>query len=624
MELITKDLIKLDLSGTTKVEIINELADILVATNRLNNQTEFLNSVFSREKEISTGIGKKIAIPHARTNAVKIPSLVFARSVNEVDYDAIDNQPTDLYFMIAVPESAGDEHLQILQKLSRKLMDDDFVNALRKSEDEAEILKLINGCFTEEINEIKVDEDPKLKIVAIANCPAGIAHTYMVAESLEQKGTALGYQIKVETQGASGVENKLTKNDIEAADYVILALGKGLDETTKKRFSGKKIYNIKISEALKNVDDIFLKLQTESKVMGEVDSNDYEDELELSGIFQHLMNGVSFVIPFVVAGGLLLSLSTILSAYIPVVDGSISLMFETVGVYGLKFMTPILGGYIAYSIADKPGLAPGFIISYMANDTSLLGTKAGSGFLGAIIIGLSVGYFVKWMKTIKLNKTLQPLMSFLIIPFTTVLIFSIITFYFLGPILGEVMHQLNALLISSSSSSAIVTSIIVGMMICFDAGGPVNKTAFLFALGLVDQGIYSYYGVVAVGVIVPSMAAGIAAQIRPSLFSKNEVEAGKASIISGSFGIGEPSIPFIVADPKPLIAANLITGAYIGIVAFFLGIERIAPGPGLIEPLLGITSPALGFYFAVISGIMLNALLIVIFKKSFGKGKQNV
>ncbi len=617
MKLINKNLINIDLKSTEKKEALKEMVVMLENEGRVTNAKKFLDDVIKREEEITTGFGDGLAIPHAQSDYVKEPTLLFAKSKEGIEYDSLDGKKVNILFMIAIPKAQKGDHLKLLQMLSRKFMDENFKKELEKIDDKEELLNLIESIFNEEKEETKVKKEGQLNVVAISNCPAGIAHTYMVAESLEKKAEELGINIKVETQGASGVENKLTNEDVSKADYVVLALGKGIDEKTKQRFNGKKVYNIKISEALKNIDKIFDELEEKSKVMN-VDS-DAEEEQELTGVFQHLMNGVSFVIPFVVAGGLILSLSTILGSFIANEPGTITNMFETVGVYGLSFMTPILGGYIAYSIADKPGLAPGFLISYMANDKGLLQTESGAGFLGAIILGLAVGYFVKWMKSIKLNKTIQPLMSFLIIPFVTTLIFSILTFYLVGPILAGIMSFLNGILISSSGASALLTSIVIGMMICFDAGGPVNKTAFLFALGLVDQGIYNYYGVVAVGVIVPSMAAGIASQVKPKLFSKTEVEGGKAAIISGSFGIGEPSIPFIVADPKPLMIANLISGAYIGIVAYFFDIQRIAPGPGLIEPLLGITTPAFGFYFAIVTGIIVNATLIIMFKNLFRK-----
>ncbi len=616
MNLINKKLINVNLKSTEKKEVLEEMVLMLEKENRVTDSKKFLKDVLKREAEVTTGFGDGLAIPHAQSEYVKEPTLLFGKSKEGVEYDSLDGKKVNILFMIAIPKDQKGDHLKLLQILSRKFMDSNFKEELEKVKTNEEALSLIESIFEEEAEQTKEEvKNAKMNVVAISNCPAGIAHTYMVAESLENKAKELGINIKVETQGASGVENKLTKDDIQKADYVVLALGKGIDEQTKKRFNGKKVYNIKISEALKNINKIFDEMETNSKVM-HTDNID-EEEQELTGVFQHLMNGVSFVIPFVVAGGLILSLSTILGSFIANEPGTITNMFETVGVYGLSFMTPILGGYIAYSIADKPGLAPGFLISYMANDKGLLQTESGAGFLGAIILGLAVGYFVKWMKSIKLNKTVQPLMSFLIIPFVTTLLFSILTFYLVGPILAGIMSFLNGILVSSSGASALLTSIVIGMMICFDAGGPVNKTAFLFALGLVDQGIYNYYGVVAVGVIVPSMAAGIASQIKPRLFSKTEVEGGKAAIISGSFGIGEPSIPFIVADPKPLMMANLISGAYIGIIAYFFDIQRIAPGPGLIEPLLGITTPAFGFYFAIVTGIIVNATLIIMFKQLF-------
>lgn len=390
----------------------------------------------------------------------------------------------------------------------------------------------------------------------------------------------------------------------------------------KKRFAGKKVIHMPISEVLKNVDNVLQNLDSNAKVFAEYNGEDASsDEEDAAGLYEHLMNGVSFMIPFVVAGGLLLSMSTVLASFLP--EGSeVVTMIETVGVYGFIFMVPILGAYIAYSIADKPALAPAFMLAYMANDKALLGTESGAGFIGAIIVGLGVGYFVKWMRGIKVNKNIQPLMGFLIIPFVATLLGSFAVFYIIGPVIGGLMAGMTNLLANSAGASAMITAILIGMMVCFDAGGPINKTAYLFALGLVAEGIFSFFGVVAVGVIVPTLGAGIASRVRPSLFSSFEVENGIAAIVSSMFGISEPSIPYIINDPKPMVAANLITGAYIGFACMVTGVERMSPGPGIFEPLLGITTPALAFYFCVITATILNVILIITFKSLIGKNKK--
>ncbi|MGY3725329.1 PTS system IIB component, Fru family /PTS system IIC component, Fru family [Granulicatella balaenopterae] len=469
----------------------------------------------------------------------------------------------------------------------------------------------------------------KYNIVAITNCPAGIAHTYMVAEAMENKAKSLGHTIKVETQGAVGVENELTPEDVKNADYVILALGRSITESDRERFNGKKVIEMKVSEALKTIETLFDDLEGQAVVFeGQVTNSSADPKVKLGkqkskkgSITSHLMSGVSASLPFVIGGGLLVAIANIMvqygAAYVDMSAGdpSFAWVLENIGYLGFKFMIPIMGAYIAYSISDKPAFAPAFIICYLANDKNLLGTESGAGFLGAIIFGLAIGYFVKYMKQIKVGKTLKPLYNFTIIPFVTMFIFGIITYYFMGPLLAGLMTGALNFLNSIPIEYKYPAAILVGAMLAFDMGGPVNKTAWFFCFSLIEQGVYDWYGIVGVVTLIPPIAAGVATLLQPKLFSKMEQESALSAIIVGSTVATEPAIPFALADPVPVIAANTIAGGITGMIALMLGVQRMAPGLGVFDPLLGLIKPAGSFYLALAIGVALNVFLIITFKK---------
>lgn len=613
--------IVLNLRANTKEEIIKELAKEADKLGTISDLEAFIEDVITRENETSTGMGNGFGIPHTQSRHVTKPTVIFGRS-QEVEWESIDGLPTTCYFLIAVPASAGGEHLKILQKLARNLMDENVQKQLKtgdRSEVESILEMMLNDGEKTVDNDEVTDSNNKLKIVAISNCPAGIAHTYMVAEGLERKANELGHQIKVETQGSSGVENRLSSKAIKEADYVILALGKTLTDTDRMRFAGKKVLHIKISEALKNLDTMFDDLENTTTVMDGSSVKLGKQEVEEDSIMQHLMAGVSAALPFVVGGGLLVAVANILMQlgmpYTDISQGaSFTWVVEQIGYMGFTFMIPIMGAYIAYSIADKPAFAPAFVISYLANDKTLLQTEAGAGFLGAMVIGLSIGYFVRYFKMIKLPKPVQPLLTFTIIPFVTMFIFGVLTFYILGPFMGGIMGAMLSFLNNMPPQYQIPTAFLVGAMLAFDMGGPVNKTAWLFCFSLLDQGVYTWYGIVGVVALLPPVSAGISTYIRPSLFSKSERESALSAIIVGSTVATEPAIPFALSAPVAMISANVIAGGITGVATMLMGIERLAPGIGIFDPLLGLMTPWYSFYAVFIGGVALNVALIIIFR----------
>lgn len=469
-----------------------------------------------------------------------------------------------------------------------------------------------------------------LKIVAVTNCPAGIAHTYMVAEAFEKRAQELGHEIHVETQGASGVENELTPEQIDVADYVILAVGKGLSESDRARFAGKKVIEIKVSEALKEAKTIFDHLDERAVVYGGNKANiKLGSQKAASGtIMSHLMAGISAALPFVIGGGVLVALANVLVRmglpYTTFEQGGASFawIMEQVGYLGFTFMIPIMGAYIAFSIGDKPALAPAFIITYFANSSEMLGTKSGCGFFGAIFFGLTIGYFVKWLKSIKVPKMFKSLMNLTIIPFITITIFGVLTFYLVGPLLGGLMSNMLNFLNSVPAQYKIPLACLIGAMLAFDMGGPINKIAWFFCFSLVSEKIYIWYAIVGVVASVPPVAAGIASLIWPKLFSKEEHDMAFSAIVVGATVATEPAIPYAMADPLPMIAANTLSGALTGIVTILLGIKRLAPGIGVFDPLLGLMTPGWAFYVAYIFGVATNMLFIFVFKNLHNKHLQ--
>lgn len=449
------------------------------------------------------------------------------------------------------------------------------------------------------------------KIVGITNCPIGVAHTYMVAEELSSLGKKLGHDIKIETQGALGNDFTLTEKDISEADYVVLATGIALSDEDMKRFLGKKILKKDINEVLKNPNIVFDNLEKESKIYKgkKTESN--------MGFFKHIMTGVSYTIPLAIASGLLISIASIISKGEAPEIGSYAYLLRSVGVMGTGMMVPILGAFIAYSIASKQALVPALLGSYLVSNENILRTASSGGFLGAIIVGFLVGYFVKFLKSIKIDKNFAPAMSFLVIPLISTLFIITIVFYLIGPFVSTIMNIMMNFLDSLSMASSIIVCVIIAIMLVLDMGGPINKTAYLFALSMAKEGNYIYFGTVAIATVLPALSIGLATMIKPDLFNKEEVENGKSSFIVGLFGITEPAIAYAVNDPKAVLTSQIIGASVAAVLGNFLGVARIAPGANIIDPLLGNVTPFWGFYLCIIVGVIINTLLLIFIKERY-------
>lgn len=462
-----------------------------------------------------------------------------------------------------------------------------------------------------------------MKLLAITSCPNGIAHTYMAAEKLSRTAEKLGIQIKVETQGSIGVENELTEAEIKEADGIIIAADKTVD---KNRFVGKKLIEVAVAEAIKNPEGLIQpfidgKVEVYGKKLKSVEEVKKERKAKQNPIYRHLMNGVSYMIPFVVIGGLLIALSLAIGGEptakgLQIPEGSIWQSILNVGVAGFTFMVPILAGFIAMSIADRPGIAPGMIGGYIAANGSFYGSSAGAGFIGGIIAGFLAGYIAKWIKSWKVPKMVQPIMPILVIPLLTTLLVAFIFIGILGQPIAGIMEGLTNWLNGMQGASSIVLALILGAMIAFDMGGPVNKVAFLFGSAMIAEGNPYIMGPIAVAIAVPPLGMGLATLLNKKKYEKEELEAGKAALAMGLVGITEGAIPFAAKDPLRVIP-SIMTGSMVGaVIAMLSHVGDNVPHGGPIVAILGAVENSLMFFVAIIIGAIVTAFMVNSLKKN--------
>ncbi|MFK4292868.1 PTS system fructose-specific IIC component [Bacillus sp. RC240] len=463
-----------------------------------------------------------------------------------------------------------------------------------------------------------------MKLLAITSCPNGIAHTYMAAENLQKAADKLGIQMKIETQGGIGVENELTEKDIREADGIIIAADRAVN---KDRFVGKKLLVVGVQDGIRKPEELIQKVasgdvpvyHSQAKT---VESN--QQERKQNPIYRHLMNGVSFMVPFIVVGGLLIAIALTLGGEktpggLVIPDGSFWKTIEQIGGASFTFMVPILAGYIAYSIADKPGLVPGMIGGYIAATGSFYGSESGAGFLGGIIAGFLAGYVALGIKKIKVPKAIQPIMPIIIIPVFASLVVGLAFIFIIGAPVAQAFESLTAWLAGMQGSSSILLALILGAMISFDMGGPVNKVAFLFGSAMIGEGNYEIMGPIAAAICIPPIGMGLATFIGKGKFQDSEKEMGKASFTMGLFGITEGAIPFAAQDPLrviPSIMAGSMTGAVIAMIGH-VG-DRVAHG-GPIVAVLGAVDNVFMFFVAVIVGSAVTAVVVNVLKKDISK-----
>ena len=463
-----------------------------------------------------------------------------------------------------------------------------------------------------------------MKILAITSCPNGIAHTYMAQEKLEQAAQEMGVNIKVETQGGVGAENVLTSKEIKEADGIIIAADRQVDLS---RFDGKLIINESVREGIHKPKELIQRvIDKDGHIHHDRNGNtnqkddDQEQKSGMQMVYQHLMNGVSFMVPFIVVGGLLMAIALTLggeasSKGLVIPEDSFWKSIENIGSLAFSFMVPILAGYIAVSIADKPGLVPGMIGGAIAADGSFYGSDAGAGFLGGIVAGFIAGYIAKWIKNIKVPKAMAPIMPIIIIPIISSLLVGLIFIFLIGAPIASIFEGLTTWLKSMQGTNIIILALIVGAMIAFDMGGPVNKVAFLFGSALIAEGNYAVMGMVAVAVCTPPIGLGLATFINKRKFNKGEIEMGKASFTMGLFGITEGAIPFAAQDPFRIIPSNMIGAMVAAVIAAIGGVgDRVAHG-GPIVAVLGGIDQILWFFIAVIIGSIVTMSVVLILRR---------
>lgn len=664
-DLITADLVLLDENlGDTRFDVIAKLAQTVVNAGRATDFEQLYAAAEARESKTDTGIPGGIAIPHCRSAAVTEPTLAMARPNPAVSFGAKDG-PADLIFFIAAPDGADQAHLKLLSTLARSLMKKSFTASLREASSAEEIVELVNGALG--VGEKKAEAKPAeaapaapaaekeapaasvpvKKIVAVTACPTGIAHTYMAADALKYAAEELGYDLKVETQGSSGNE-KLTQADIDAADAVIFAVSVNVRE--RNRFAGKPFIESPVKRGIDEPKEMIAEALAEAEnpngarvaaaaSSGE-DSAGATEGAWGSRIYKAVMTGISYMIPFVAAGGILVALGFVFEAItVPnlgdvntkaILDSAtlfnlgdvhwtlyLGAVLQTIGGFGLSLMVPALAAYIAYGLAQRPGIAPGFIAGSVA-------LAVNAGFLGGIVGGILAGLIAYALGTLKLPRWLGSMMPVVITPLVTSLVAGLAMYLLLGAPLAWVMTTLQDWLTSMSGGSALLLGLILGAMMASDLGGPINKAAYLFATAGLSSGATVNQEIMAAVIIsgmVPPLAMALATTLRPKLFNENERENGKAAWLLGASFISEGAIPFASADPARVIPSTIVGGAIAGAISMGAHVASPAPHGGIW--IIGLAQNPLMFLAAVVAGTVVSALLYVVLKSLGARSKAS-
>ncbi|MFA0147220.1 PTS fructose transporter subunit IIABC [Vibrio lentus] len=618
--LINQDLIKLSLSANSKEDVFKELIDVLYAQGRISDKAQFLADIKAREEQGNTGFEEGIALPHAKSSAVIKPAVVIGVHQQGIEYGADDGQPSKLFFMIASPDGGDNHHIEVLAELSSKLIEEGFIESFMNAQSEQEALELL--LSKPEPSETENNVEKQGFIIGVTGCPAGVAHTYLAAEALEKGAAALGYDIKVETNGSIGVKNSPTQEEIERADAIVVACDKQVDMA---RFSGKRVISTNVKAPIKDAQGL-IKQALNAAIYQAEQAPTNQSVVEKasqarSDLYRYLMNGVSHMIPFVVTGGLLIALALAIGGEpsesgMAIPAGSMWNQILEVGVVAFTLMIPILAGYIAYAIADRPALTPGLIGGWIANNGSFYGADAGTGFIGAIIAGLLVGYFVKWITSFNYHKFVQPLVPIMIAPITGSLFIAGLFIFVIGAPIAGLMDALTALLTSMSTGNVVLLGIVLGGMAGFDMGGPFNKVAFLFSVGMIASGQTQFMGAMACAIPVAPLGMAIATRLgrKFDLFESSEIEAGKAAGAMGLVGISEGAIPFAAQDPMSVIPANVLGSMTAAVMAFSFGITNSVAHGGPVVALLGAMNYPLLALLCMASGAGVTAVTCVALK----------
>lgn len=635
IDLLKKDSISLNASPKSKSEAIDMLVDLQVNGGNISDKDEYKKGIIAREEHGSTAVGEGIAIPHAKNKGVKAPSLAAMTVPDGVDYEALDDEPSNLLFMIAAPEGGGDVHLDVLAKLMTILMDEDFRAKLLAAADKNEFLKIIDDMETEKYPE-ETPEAPKadtaktgdgaIKVLAVTACPTGIAHTYMAAEALEKAGKKLGVSIKVETNGSGGAKNVLTKKEIEECDGIIVAADKSVE---MGRFDGKKVIKTKVSDGIKIPEELINRIESgdapvyhHAGAKNEADSGDNESFGRK--LYKHLMNGVSNMLPFTVAGGIFIAIAFLIDTIAGAPqDGNFgshiaaAAFFKKMGDFTFSFMVPILGGYIAMSIADRPGFLVGMVGGYIASIGSTFANVGGdvpSGFLGALLAGFAGGFLMLGIEKLcdRMPKALNGIKPVLIYPLAGLGLISVIMCA-VNPFMGMINTGLSNLLNGMGGSSKIVLGCILGAMMSIDMGGPFNKAAYVFGTAAIASGSYDIMAAVMIGGMVPPIAIALSTTFFKNRWTEEERKNGLVNYIMGLSFVTEGAIPYAASDPLRVIPACAIGAATAGGLSMAFGCTLMAPHGGIF--VIAVVGNWALYLLSLAIGSVVGMMLLALLKK---------
>lgn len=642
IDLLKPEAITLGLDISSKDDAINALIGLHAAAGNLKDKDAYKAAILAREEQGSTAIGDGIAVPHAKTSAVKAPALAAITVKNGVDYGAPDGKPSDLLFMIAATED-GDVHLEILSRLMVMLMDPDFTAKLRAAKSVDEFLQIIDAQErikypNEEVQPAAKEQPKGYKILGVTACPTGIAHTYMAAEALEKKAKEMGYSIKVETDGSGGAKNVLTKKEIEECDGIIVAADKNVEMA---RFDGKKVLKTSVSSGINKPGELIQRV-VDGKVpvyhsdgSEEPDSSEYSEEKESFGrkIYKHLMNGVSHMLPFVVGGGVLIALGFLIDTIAGNANVGGTFGFTNpvasavfwIGKAAFSFMLPILAGYIAQSIADRPGLLPGIVgglfaangftfKAFIANQGLVGDDKAVSGFLGALLAGFIAGILVNGLKKAFswLPKSMDGIKPVFIYPLLGTLLIGVVMCV-LNPVVGVVNIALSNGLSSLGETSRVLLSIVLAAMMAIDMGGPFNKAAYVFGTAAIADGNTWIMAAVMIGGMVPPIAIALATTFFKNRWTKEELKSGPVNYLMGLCFITEGAIPYAASDPLRVIPSCMVGSAVAGLITSLFGCACPAPHGGIFTFI--VVDHPFGYIIALVAGSIVGALMLGLLKK---------
>lgn len=621
-DLLSSQSIQIGAAPADKSAAINQLADLMEKGGSISDKQQYLKDVLAREASCTTGLGDGIATPHAKSAGVKKAALAAMTVPTGIDFESLDGNPARLFFMIAAPEGAADAHIELLQQLSTMIMDNDFKEALIAARSKEEFLKIIDdkeaGRFGAASSAPAADSSKK--ILAVTACPTGIAHTFMAAEKLENTAKARGIWLKAETNGSGGAKNILTKAEIAEAACIIIAADKNVEMA---RFEGKPVIKVKVSDGINKADELIDRALSGNAPIyhhaGAAAAEETEgDESAARKVYKHLMNGVSHMLPFVIGGGILIAIAFLVDTFDPANPGGfgsntpLAKFFMGVGGASFGFMLPVLAGFIAMSIADRPGLAVGFVGGAMA-------ASGGSGFLGALLAGFAGGYIVLGLKKVfsALPESLEGVKPVLIYPLLGILIIGILMQMIITPPVASINEWLLSTLASMDTSSRVMVGLIMGGMMAIDMGGPINKAAYVTGTGLLAGGEYGVMAAVMAGGMVPPLAIALCTAFFGNRFSESDRKTSLTNFIMGLSFITEGAIPFAAADPLRVIPSVAAGAATAGALSMAFDCTLRAPHGGIfVVPTIG--NPAM-YLVAIAIGAVVGCIIMAVLKKPINK-----